>query len=108
MFCSGLETLIHAQPGALVHSLVPDVVDASRIAESLARLAGLLADIPFILEWHVPTEKVITEWRLPVARPGSGLFRLSRWRAKCFRPCEVNAIDYLTHPAHMIRVTARG
>ena len=67
MFCSGLETLIHAQPGALVHSLVPDVVDASRIAESLARLAGLLADIPFILEWHVPTEKVITEWRLPVA-----------------------------------------
>ncbi len=50
-----------------MHSLVPDVVDASRIAESLARLAGLLADIPFILEWHVPTEKVITEWRLPVA-----------------------------------------
>jgi Insertion element 4 transposase N-terminal len=34
--------------------------------ESLARLAGLLADIPFTLEWHVPAEKVITNWRLLV------------------------------------------
>jgi len=34
--------------------------------EALARLAGLLADIPFVLEWHVPTAKVITDWRLPV------------------------------------------
>ena len=34
--------------------------------EALARLAGLLADIPFTLEWHVPTGKVVTDWRLPV------------------------------------------
>ena len=34
--------------------------------EALARLAGLLADIPFALEWHVPTEKVVTQWRLLV------------------------------------------
>ena len=34
--------------------------------ETLARLAGLLADIPFTLEWHVPTGKVVTDWRLPV------------------------------------------
>ena len=34
--------------------------------EALARLAGLLADIPFALEWHVPTEKVVTGWRLLV------------------------------------------
>src|SRR6516165_4311526 len=34
--------------------------------EALARLAGLLADVPFALEWHVPTGKVITGWRLPV------------------------------------------
>ncbi|MGH3410237.1 MAG: hypothetical protein ACRDRJ_48230, partial [Streptosporangiaceae bacterium] len=34
--------------------------------EALARLAGLLADVPFALEWHVPTGKVITEWRLLV------------------------------------------
>jgi hypothetical protein len=34
--------------------------------EALARLAGLLADIPFTREWHVPTGKVVTEWRLPV------------------------------------------
>src|SRR5260370_27580413 len=33
--------------------------------EALARLAGLLADIPFTLEWHVPTGKVVTQWRLP-------------------------------------------
>ncbi|MDQ2812232.1 MAG: hypothetical protein M3Z75_10235 [Actinomycetota bacterium] len=29
-------------------------------------LAGLLADIPFALDWHVPTGKTITEWRLLV------------------------------------------
>ena len=34
--------------------------------EALRRLAGLLADIPFAREWHVPTGKVITDWRLPV------------------------------------------
>ena len=39
--------------------------DASR-REALARLAGLLADIPFLREWHVPTGKVVTDWRLPV------------------------------------------
>ena len=39
--------------------LMPD----GSYCESLARLAGLLADIPFALEWHVPTEKVVTDWR---------------------------------------------
>ena len=43
-------------------TLMPD----ASYCEALARLAGLLADIPFILEWHVPTGKVITDWRLPV------------------------------------------
>jgi hypothetical protein len=43
-------------------TLMPD----ASYCEALARLAGLLADIPFALEWHVPTEKVITDWRLPV------------------------------------------
>jgi hypothetical protein len=43
-------------------ALMPD----ASYCEALARLAGLLADISFVLEWHVPTEKVITEWRLPV------------------------------------------
>ena len=41
-------------------TLMPD----ASYCEALARLAGLLADIPFALEWHVPTEKVVTEWRL--------------------------------------------
>jgi hypothetical protein len=41
-------------------TLMPD----ASYREALSRLAGLLADIPFALEWHVPTGKVITEWRL--------------------------------------------
>jgi hypothetical protein len=43
-------------------TLMPD----ASYCEALARLAGLLADIPLAREWHVPTEKVITDWRLPV------------------------------------------
>jgi len=43
-------------------TLMPD----ASYCEALRRLAGLLADIPFILEWHVPTKKVVTDWRLPV------------------------------------------
>ena len=43
-------------------TLMPD----ASYCEALARLAGLLADIPFALEWHVPTEKVVTDWRLLV------------------------------------------
>ena len=40
--------------------LMPDAC----YGEALARLAGLLADVPFTLEWHVPTGKVVTGWRL--------------------------------------------
>ncbi len=40
-------------------ALMPD----GSYCESLARLAGLLADIPFALEWHIPAEKVVTDWR---------------------------------------------
>ena len=43
-------------------ALMPD----GSYCESLARLAGLLADIPFALEWHVPAEKVVTDWRVLV------------------------------------------
>ncbi len=43
-------------------TLMPD----ASYCEAMARLAGLLADIPFALDWHVPTEKVVTQWRLPV------------------------------------------
>jgi hypothetical protein len=43
-------------------TLMPD----ASYCEALRRLAGLLADIRFTLEWHVPTGKVITDWRLPV------------------------------------------
>ena len=41
-------------------TLMPD----ASYCEALGRLAGLLADVPFALEWHVPTGKVITDWRL--------------------------------------------
>lgn len=43
-------------------ALMPD----ASYCEALSRLAGLLADIPFTRDWHVPTEKVITGWRMPV------------------------------------------
>ncbi len=43
-------------------TLMPD----GSYCESLARLAGLLAGVPFALEWHVPTEKVVTDWRVLV------------------------------------------
>ena len=43
-------------------TLMPD----GSYCEALARLAGLLADVPFALEWHVPTEKVVTDWRVLV------------------------------------------
>jgi Insertion element 4 transposase N-terminal len=46
----------------LATGLMPD----ASYCEALARLAGLLTDIPLAREWHVPTEKVITDWRLPV------------------------------------------
>jgi hypothetical protein len=46
----------------LAAGLMPD----ASYCEALARLAGLLADIPFALQWHLPTEKVVTGWRLPV------------------------------------------
>jgi hypothetical protein len=29
-------------------------------------LAGLLADVPFARAWHVPTGKVVTDWRVRV------------------------------------------
>jgi hypothetical protein len=35
-------------------------------AEAMRVLAGLLADIPFTLDWHVPTGKTVTGWRLLV------------------------------------------
>jgi len=44
----------------LAMTLMPD----ASYCEAAARLAGLLADVPFALEWHVPTEKVVTDWRL--------------------------------------------
>ena len=43
-------------------TLMPD----ASYCEALGRLAGLLADIPFATEWHVPAEKVVTGWRLLV------------------------------------------
>jgi len=43
-------------------TLMPD----ASYCEALRGVAGLLADIPFTREWHVPTGKVVTDWRLPV------------------------------------------
>ena len=43
-------------------TLMPD----ASYCEALRRLAGLLVQVPFAREWHVPTPKVITCWRVPV------------------------------------------
>ena len=40
-------------------ALAPD----GSYCEALSRLAGLLAGIPFARQWHIPAEKVITDWR---------------------------------------------
>ena len=58
----------------LAMTLMPD----ASYCESLARLGGLLADIPFTLEWHVPTEKVVTDWRMLVP---ADLMEALFWRA---------------------------
>ena len=55
-------------------TLTPD----ASYCEALARLAGLVAAVPFALEWHVPVEKVITDWRRLV--PAS-LMEALFWRA---------------------------
>jgi len=44
-----------------------DDPDAGRVVPRVAGPpGGLLADVPFALEWHVPTEKVVTDWRVLV------------------------------------------
>ena len=58
----------------LVMTLMPD----GSYCEALARLAGLAADVPFTLGRHVPTGKVVTDWRLLV--PAS-LMEEVFWRA---------------------------
>ena len=55
-------------------TLMPD----ASYCEALARLVGLLTDIPFARQWHVPTEKVITDWRRLVP---PGLLESLFWRA---------------------------
>jgi hypothetical protein len=58
----------------LAMTLMPD----ASYCEALARVAGLVADVPFAREWHVPTEKVITSWRAGVP---AGLMEALFWRA---------------------------
>jgi hypothetical protein len=40
------------------------LLPGSCCAEAMRTLAGLLADVPFTLDWHAPTGKTIAEWRL--------------------------------------------
>ena len=44
-----------------------DDPDAGRVVHAVAGPpGGLVADVPFALEWHVPTEKVVTDWQVLV------------------------------------------
>ena len=40
------------------------LLPGSSYAEAARVLAGLLADVPFTLGWHVPTGKMVGEWRM--------------------------------------------
>jgi hypothetical protein len=40
------------------------LLPASSYAGAMRTLAGLLADIPFTIGWHVPAGKTVTEWWL--------------------------------------------
>ena len=40
------------------------LLPGSSYSEAMRTLAGLLADIPFTLAWHIPTGKTVTGWRL--------------------------------------------
>ena len=40
------------------------LLPGSSYAEAARVLAGLLADVPFTLDWHVPTGKTVGEWRM--------------------------------------------
>jgi hypothetical protein len=42
------------------------LLPAASYAEVMRALAGLLADIAFTLDWHVPAGKTIGEWRLQI------------------------------------------
>ena len=55
-------------------ALMPD----ASYCEALRTIAGLLADVPLTREWHVPTGKVVTDWRLPVP---AGLMEELFWQA---------------------------
>jgi Insertion element 4 transposase N-terminal len=61
----------------LAMALMPD----ASYREALARVAGLLADVPLTREWHVPAGKVVTDWRLPVPPGRDGRHLLARGRA---------------------------
>ena len=61
-------------------TLMPD----ASYCESLRRLAGLLAGVPFALEWHAGTEKVITDWRVLV--PADLMQALSQFERCVERP----------------------
>ena len=44
------------------------LLPGSSCAEAMRTVAGLLADVPFTLGWHVPAGKSIGEWRLLIRR----------------------------------------
>ncbi|MGH3123592.1 MAG: hypothetical protein ACRDND_21605, partial [Streptosporangiaceae bacterium] len=53
-------------PLAIRLVIVMTLLPASSYCEAMRVLAGLLADIAFTLDWHVPAGKTISEWRLQI------------------------------------------
>ena len=51
----------------VIEAAVDVAVAAGRLKpRQRRRIMSYPLDIPFLLEWHVPTGKVVTDWRLPV------------------------------------------
>jgi hypothetical protein len=44
------------------------LLPGSSYSEAMRTVAGLLADVPFTLDWHVPAGKSIGEWRMLIRR----------------------------------------
>ena len=56
--------LVMSYPLVIRLVIAMTLLPGASYSEAARVLAGLLADVPFTLEWHVPAGKTVTEWRL--------------------------------------------
>jgi hypothetical protein len=78
------------------------------VQANIQRIAAAMLQFGVLGQQYATQVKAGTVVQSMIDRLQLSCCRSSRWRAKRFWPCEVDTIDDLTHPAHMIRVTTRG